>query len=271
MKPEKIGFIGAGNIAEALIRGIITSGYLDPGQIIISDTDSGRLNYVHSTLGPLVAENNSDNAAKSQIIFLTVKPTQVLSVAEEIAQSIGPNSFIISVAAGKLLGSIKSKLNGHNKTCRIMPNLAVNVRKGTIGLYAEGDIAEDDLKPILSLLGAVGSVFRIDEEILMPAVTALSGSAPAYYVMMADALIEYGISQGLNKELAVSMILETMEGSASWASNSNIPLSDLWKRVVTPGGTTEAGITYYNEKGFIDIFVEGLSRAVNKGKQIGDG
>ena len=104
----------------------------------------------------------------------------------------------------------------------------------------------------------------------MPVITALSGSAPAYYVMMASALVNYGASHGMDKDLAISMILSTMEGSAAWAMNSKIDLEELWKKVVTPGGTTEAGIKYYDEKGFIDIFIEGLDRATKRAKEMGD-
>lgn len=266
----KISFIGAGNIAEALIRGIITSGTLDPGQIIVSDVNQNRLTLMNQTLGTLIAANNNEAAEKADILFLTVKPFQVLEVCEKISSSINKNAFVISVAAGKSLRSVKERLQNHHRTCRIMPNLACGVKKGTIGLFAMEDLAAQELAPVAEILSGTGRIFRLRDEKLMPAITALSGSAPAYYVMMADALINYGVSQGLDREVAAQMILSTMEGSAAWAANGKIPLQDLWRKVVTPGGTTEAGIKHYNEKGFIEIFVEGLNRATQKAKDLGD-
>lgn len=266
----KIGFIGAGNIAEAMIRGIITSGHLDPGKIVISDINQDRLNKLNQSLGTMVAENNIDNAKQVNALFIAVKPAQIFDVASEIKNHVKKETFIISLVAGKSLESIKSRLNKHSRICRIMPNLAASVRKSTITLFTEKNITASDLHPLHSLLSCAGKVFQIEDEKLMASITALSGSAPAYYVMMADALIKYGISQGMDQELAKQMILATMEGTASWALNSKIPLEHLWKQVVTPGGTTEAGINHYNENRFIEIFVEGLDRATERAREMGD-
>lgn len=269
--PQTVGFIGAGHIAEAMIRGIITSGYLDPGQIIISDTNQKRLIQVNQMLGATIAWSNEDNAAQSRIVFLAVKPAQVVDVARQVSTSVGPEHSVISVAAGTSLGRVREALGpGCARLCRIMPNLSASVRRSTIGLYAEPGLGPEDLGPVTDLLGRLGKVFRIEDEAQMAVVTALSGSAPAYYVMMADALIRYGVSQGIPQELATAMILGTMEGSAAWAASSKIPLEELWRRVVTPGGTTEAGITHYTEKGFLEIFVEGLVRSTQRARELGD-
>jgi pyrroline-5-carboxylate reductase len=270
MKSHSIGFIGGGHIAEALIRGIVTSGYADPGQIRVSDPHQERLEHLHRTMGIRIASNNNELASEVDLIFLTVKPNQIALVAEEIKDHLKNNPFIISVAAGKSLHLIKEHLNNYKNICRIMPNLASSVKKSTISLYADPELSTQCISEVHSLLSSTGKVFRINEEKLMASITALSGSAPAYYVMMADALVNYGVSQGLDKELATDMILSTMEGSAIWASNAKIELGELWKHVVTPGGTTEAGINYYTEKGFIDIFIEGLDRATRKAKGMGD-
>jgi pyrroline-5-carboxylate reductase len=148
--------------------------------------------------------------------------------------------------------------------------LSTSVRRSTIGLYAEAGLSSEELAPVFALLSQLGRVFRVDDEALMAVITALSGSAPAYYVMMADALVSYGIAQGMPPELAAEMILGTMEGSAAWALASRVPLGELWRKVVTPGGTTEAGMNHYREKGFIEIFVEGLSRSVARARELGD-
>jgi pyrroline-5-carboxylate reductase len=271
MREERsVGFIGAGNIAEAMIRGLITSGWIDPGQITISDQRQKRLIAVHESLGPVIAWSNEDNAARSRILFLTVKPAQVAAVAHEIGGALGSQHFVVSVAAGTSLRRIRDALGGAPRLCRIMPNLSAGVRRSTIGLYAEPDLPRDALAPVLDLLGQLGRVFRIEDEAHMAVVTALSGSAPAYYVMMAEALVRYGVSQGIPEELATSMILGTMEGSAAWALGAQVPLGELWRKVITPGGTTEAGMSYYSEKGFIETFVEGLARSTERARELGD-
>jgi len=267
---ERVGFVGAGNIAESMIRGIITSGCLDPGQIVVSDADEKRLIQVHKTLGATIAWSNAENAAQARILFLTVKPAQIAAVAAQIRPVLRPDQYVVSVAAGTSLARARAALGPAPRLCRIMPNLSASVRKSAIGLCAEGPAAAGELGPVHEILGRLGTVFRIDDEQQMAVVTALSGSAPAYYVMMADALIRYGVSQGIPEELATAMILGTMEGSAAWALGARAPLAELWRRVVTPGGTTEAGIDYYAEKGFLDIFVEGLARSTRRAREIGD-
>jgi pyrroline-5-carboxylate reductase len=268
---QTVGFIGAGNIAEAMIRGLITSGTLDPGQIAISDVNEARLLQLHRTLGATITTSNEENAARSKILFLAVKPAQVVDVARGVSGAVGPDHAVVSVAAGTSLGRIRAALGPAPRLFRIMPNLATSVRRSTIGIVAEPGSADGGADgPVHALLGSMGTVFRIADEAQMAAVTALSGSAPAYYVMMADALIQFGVSQGMPREVATAMILGTMEGSAAWAASSRVPLEELWRRVVTPGGTTAAGIDYYTEKGFLDIFVEGLTRSTQRARELGD-
>ena len=270
MKSDCVGFIGGGHIAEALIRGITASGYVDAGKIIVSDADGKKLQRLEKAVGTRPADNNTHAASQAGILFLAVKPGQISEVADEIAGVLDKNVFVISVAAGKLLATIKKHLNGHKNVCRIMPNLAASVGRGTIGLFAEKEHTGKSLAAVWSLLSSVGEVLRIEDEKLMTTVTALSGSAPAYYVMMADALVRFAVSQGMDESLAREMVLSTMEGSACWASDSETPLGELWRDVVTPGGPTEAGVKYYDEKKFIETFVEGLRRAAEKAAKLSD-
>jgi len=270
MHVERVGFIGAGNIAESMIRGIITSGFLDPGQIVVSDIRREQLDRLHKMLGPTIAASNRENVTQSTIVFLAVKPSQVVDVAHEIRTVARADQYVVSIAAGTSLKRIREALGGKPRLCRIMPNLSASVRKSIISLFADPSLHTDDLAPVCSLLSRIGRGFRGDNEKLMAVITALSGSAPAYYLMMAEALVSYGVSQGMTREMATAMILGTMEGSAAWALNSKFSMGDLWRKVVTPGGTTEAGMQYYDERGFLDIFVEGLRRSTCRARELGD-
>ncbi|MBI4860509.1 MAG: pyrroline-5-carboxylate reductase [Candidatus Riflebacteria bacterium] len=207
MHHEHIGFIGSGNIAESIIRGLITSGHVDPGQIIISDVRQEQLDRVHQTLGPMIAASNQETVARANIVFLAVKPAQVPGVARELRDVARSDQFFISVAAGTSLARVRDALGEKPRLCRIMPNLSASVRKSIISLYAEPAMTIQDLAPVYSVLSQVGKVFRVEDEALMSVTTALSGSAPAYYLMMAEALVEFGISQGLPREIATAMIL----------------------------------------------------------------
>ncbi len=267
---KKLSFIGAGNITRAMIRGCITSRQYDHGEIEVTDCSEEQKKSVQKQLGVCVVDNNKEIALKSEVLFLCVKPHQLIEVAEEIKPHLPKNSIVISVAAGKSLQLLQESLAEGQSAVRIVPNLASRVCKGTICLYAPPHTDPSILNELKILFELLGQVFFVDNEKLMAAITALSGSAPAYYVMMAEALIKYGCSEGLEPELAKKMILSTMEGSAAWAANAKIPLDDLWRKVVTPGGTTEAGINYYNEKGFVDTFIEGLNRATKRAQEMGD-
>ncbi len=270
MPAERVGFIGAGHLADAMIRGFITSGYLDPGQIVISDIDEERLRVVHQRLGPAIAESNADNAERCEVVFLAAKPAQIVPIAQQIRPAVRSGQLIVSVAAGTSLARVRGVLGPEPTVCRIMPNLATSVRRGTIGLFVEEGQDDRELQPLYALLSQVGKVFRIEDEAHMAAITALSGSAPAYYVMMAEALVSYGVSQGIAEDLLRDMILSTMEGTASWAGQAKLPLGPLWRRVVTTGGTTEAGMQHYQRKGFLETFVEGLARSTERARELGD-
>lgn len=269
MHVERVGFIGAGNITESMIRGIITSGCLDPGHVVISDVREGRLLEMNRMLGPAIAESNLDVVREADIVFLAVKPAQVETVSREIAPAVGPDHVVVSVAAGTSLERVRWALGDRCRLCRIMPNLAASVRRSTIGLYA-GELPDGELAPLFSLLSHLGRVFRVEDEGLMAVITALSGSAPAYYVMMAEALVRFGVEQGMSEELASAMVLETMEGAAAWARQGRVPMAELWRRVVTPGGTTEAGIAHYEAHRFLETFVEGLDRSTRRARELGD-
>jgi len=268
---KKIGFIGAGNIAEAIIRGLISSSLYDSGEIIISDAVKKRTIDLNKRMGVAVADDNLQLIDLADVIFISVKPNMVESVLYEIKKNLLHEKILISLAAGKSLGKLKSMLDGYKYIVRIMPNLAAKVRKSTVSLYADSDFSSARLESVKKILSAFGRVFVIEDELLMPSITALSGSAPAYYVMMANALIEFGVEEGMERELATKMILQTMEGAALWAESSKIPLSELWQQVVTPGGTTEAGINHFTKNKFLETFVEGLRLATKKAKEMGDG
>jgi pyrroline-5-carboxylate reductase len=267
-KDFSLGFIGGGHICEALTRGIILSGYLDPGMIYVSTLEEQRRIDLHKRLGVRTDKNNTELAETVDLLFLSVRPLELLKVCKEIAPFIKKETIVVSVAAGIRLDRIISALQGHINTLRIMPNLPAKVKSSTTVIYSNPEIDKTSVEQLINFLKGFGLVLKIDKEELMDPITVLSGSAPAYYMMIADALIKYGIEEGIPKEICTQIILDTMEGSAQWAMHSKEDPGKLWPMVVTKGGVTAEGMEVFNNKGLIEIFIEGLKSATKKAKEI---
>jgi pyrroline-5-carboxylate reductase len=267
-KDFKVGFIGGGHICEAITRGIILSGYVDPGMIHISTLESERRRELHETLGVRTDKTNKEAAQTADLLFLSVRPLELLPVCEEIASSLKPDTIVVSVAAGITTDRIRKSLGGHKNLVRIMPNLPARVRSSTTVVYPTPECSKDLYKELKSFMGGFGEVIEINKEELIDPVTVLSGSAPAYYIMIADALIEYGVSEGIPKDTCTRLVLDTMEGAAQWAMNSKEDPKTLWPQVVTKGGITATGMEVYNKKGLLGIFIEGLKAATQKARSI---
>lgn len=267
-KDFKIGFIGGGHICEAITRGIILSGYVDPGMICISTLELQRRKELHDRLGVRTDGSNKEVAGMVDLLFLSVRPLELLSVCEEIASSLKPDTMIVSVAAGITTDRIRHSLGGHKDLVRIMPNLPARVRSSTTVVYPTPECDKKAYIGLKDFMNGFGEVIEINKEELIDPVTVLSGSAPAYYIMIADALIEYGVSEGIPKDTCTRLVLDTMEGAAQWAMHSQEDPKTLWPQVVTKGGITATGMEVYNKKGLLGIFVEGLKAATQKARSI---
>ncbi|MEI6080615.1 MAG: pyrroline-5-carboxylate reductase [bacterium] len=267
-KDFKVGFIGGGHICEALTRGIIVSGYVDPGMISISTLEAERRKELHERLGVRTDRTNKEVAEMVDILFLSVRPLELLAVCKEISTHIKKDTIIVSVAAGITTDKIFEALNGHKNLVRIMPNLPARVRSSTTVIYPTKTCEQHMLEELKNFMAGFGEVIQIDKEDLIDPITVLSGSAPAYYIMIADALIEYGISEGIPKDTCTRLVLDTMEGAAQWAMHSQEDPKELWPQVVTKGGITATGMEVYNKKKLLEIFVEGLRAATEKARSI---
>ncbi|MEI6093184.1 MAG: pyrroline-5-carboxylate reductase [bacterium] len=267
-KDFAVGFIGGGHICEAITRGIIISGYVDPGMISISTLEEERRKELHKQLGVVTNLSNIDLAKTVDILFLSVRPLEILSVCEEISKSLQNTTTVITVAAGIKTDEIKATLGGHKNLIRIMPNLPARVGSSTTVIYKTKDCDEQHYNRAKEFMNGFGEIIEIEKEALIDPVTVLSGSAPAYYMMIADALIDYGVSEGIPKDICTRLVLDTMEGAAQWGMHGQEAPKDLWPKVVTKGGITATGMEVYNKKGLINIFIEGLKAATEKARAI---
>lgn len=267
-KDFKVGFIGGGHICEAITRGIIISGYVDPGMISISTLEAERREELHKRLGVVTNLSNVDIAKTVDILFLSVRPLELLSVCEEISKSLDNKTTVITVAAGINTDDIKIKLGGYKNLIRIMPNLPARVGSSTTVVYRGKGCDDQHYSRAKKFMKGFGETIEIEKEELIDPITVLSGSAPAYYMMIADALIDYGVSEGIPKDTCTRLVLDTMEGAAQWGMHGQEEPKDLWPKVVTKGGITATGMEVYNRKGLLDIFVQGLKAATEKARSI---
>ena len=273
---KNIGFLGAGNLAEALIKGLISSESVAPGHIVASDRMSERLVHLAEAYEVKVFNKNFEAVRNADIIFLTVKPQDVVGVLEEIAPEINHGKLLISVAAGittaRIMDALKEAgLKHFIPVVRAMPNTPATVREAATAICAGPGAGESHLELAAALFSTVGSVTVIEDESLMDAVTALSGSGPAYVFLFMEALIEGGVKLGLARETAKSLVMQTVFGAASLAMESTKELSELRNMVTSPGGTTMAGLKKLGEGGFCEIIEKALEAAAIRAGELANG
>lgn len=270
---KTIGFLGAGNLAEALIKGLLASKSVSAAQITASDTVASRLAHLAEAYEIKVCSRNFEVAAASDILFITVKPNDVPSLLKEVAPEIGKGTLLISAAAGVTTAAIEEALRGAGigrlpAIIRAMPNTPAIVREGMTGLYAASGASRNDLKLAGAVFGSVGKVAVVDDEDLLNPVTGLSGSGPAYVFLFMEALTEAGFKAGLSEADSKTLAIQTTLGAARLAMESEKSLSELRKMVSSPGGTTIEGLKKLEEAGFKASVMDAVEAATKRAREL---
>ncbi|UCE78873.1 MAG: pyrroline-5-carboxylate reductase [Nitrospiraceae bacterium] len=258
-----IGFIGGGNMAEALIKGLISEGKKN---IIVSDPSEERRDYLARSYSVSVSASNKEVVSSSAIIILAVKPQIIEGVLDEIAGLISDQQTIVSVAAGITLPYLESKLKT-KRVIRVMPNTPALVREGMAVMSSCGCLLEQEVAAVRGILMSVGKVITLPES-LMNAVTALSGSGPAFIAMFIDALIESGEQSGLSAADAKMLSIQTLLGTARLLDTGLTP-QQLREMVTSPGGTTAAGLHVFEQKNLKSIVHEAITAAKERAEELG--
>ena len=266
---SSIGFIGAGNMAQALINGIIQAGKFAPSDIMVSDISAERLKWLAKEYGVVAVSNNTDIVQKADIVVLSVKPQVMARVLEEIKTDIKKNSVVISIAAGITVESISSVL-GDVQVIRVMPNTPSLVSEGMSGLYSP-NASDNAMQGALEILEGAGKAVIVDNEDLIDAVTAVSGSGPAYFFLLMEEMIKTAQKLGLSKDTATDLVLQTAKGASILAEIAQLKgetAEELRRKVTSPGGTTEAAINTFKD-GFLDKLVEkAMTAAYDRSKEL---
>ena len=266
---SSIGFIGAGNMAQAIINGIIQAGQFAPADIMVSDISGDRIIDLFKMYGVTGVSNNTAIAQKADIIVLSVKPQVMAGVLEEIKGSIKENSVVISIAAGITVDAI-SKVLGDAQIIRVMPNTPSLVSEGMSGLYSP-NASDNTMQNALKIFSAIGKAVIVGNEDLIDAVTAISGSGPAYFFLLMEEMIKTAQKLGLPEDTATELVLQTAKGASILAEIAQLngeSAEELRRKVTSPGGTTEAAINTFKD-GHIDKLVEkALTAAYDKSKKL---
>ncbi len=266
---RSIGFIGAGNMAAALIKGFLDAELYDAKQMWVSDVDAKRLSLIKKRFKVDAAPNNATLVAKSKIIILAVKPQVIEQVLTELRALITPDHLFISIAAGIPTLRIENTLGVRVRVLRVMPNTPATVGKGMSVLVRGRFATPADEKLGVKLLSAVGAAVAIPHERMLDAVTGLSGSGPAYVYLFAEGLIAGGIQAGLPGPLAVQLAFQTIAGAAAMLLETGDTPESLRAQVSSPGGTTLAGLGELNRRGFKDSIASAIIAATRRAQELG--
>ena len=265
---DNIAFIGAGNMAGALIAGLIADG-TSPEQIIATDPSVEKCETLSAATGIRTLHDNREAAALARIVVLAVKPQVLRQVAQELAVQVQDRRpLVISIAAGVRCDSLQAWLGGDVPLVRTMPNTPAMIQSGATVLYATPMVSEAQRGQAESLMRSVGLTQWIKDEALMDAVTALSGSGPAYYFLIMEAMENAARELGLSAETAHLLTLQTAFGAAKMALESSESPESLRARVTSPGGTTERAIRALEQGGIRDLFRSALEAARDRSVEL---
>ncbi len=276
---RKIGFIGAGNMAEAIVGALTGSEMVEPLNIMVSDVSEERLAVFAEQYGVNTSTDNTRVFSESEVVVLAVKPQIMEKILREITEQEGygpgKRKIVVSIAAGittrKMEGFLYASLSGEERgrmpVVRVMPNTPALVLEGMSGMSANSHALPEDLEITRGILESMGKVIEFEEKHL-DAVTALSGSGPAYVFYLVEAMVAAGERMGLGREDAVTMTLQTMGGALKLLEASGEAPEELRRRVTSPGGTTEAAINYMEENKVGKLIVEGIQAASARSKEL---
>jgi pyrroline-5-carboxylate reductase len=268
MENRKIGLIGAGNMASALIRGLLGSKTLRPEQVRASDLRADHLAALSEQYGVQTHTENAELVAWANVVVLAVKPQVIDRVLDQISGDINSDTLVISIAAGVPLRAIEARLPNGTRVLRVMPNTAAIALAGAAGIAPGSHATAADTQFTKALFDATGRSVVLDES-LLDAVTGLSGSGPAYVMMIIDALADGGVKVGLHRETALLLAAQTVYGSAKLLLETGEHPGKLKDMVTSPGGTTIAGIHTLESGGLRRTLMDAVEVATKRSAELG--
>ncbi len=268
MQKTRIAFLGAGNMGRSLIGGLIANGY--PADLLCAaDPNTRQRQHLASLFNMSVYEDNLQAVADAEVIVMAVKPQNVHETIVSITDKLNKNSpLLISIAAGVRLSAISRSAGKALPVVRVMPNTPALIQAGVAALFANEQVTRQQLQLAETIMRSVGVAIWLDDEAKLDAVTAVSGSGPAYFFLLMEAMQRAAVEQGIDTEQARVLTLETALGAAKMARESKLSTTELRRQVSSPGGTTEAAIQLMEEGGLPDLVVRAIEAASTRSREL---
>ena len=262
-----IGFIGAGNMAYALIKGLLNNGF-DANQINISDPNEELLRNRESELKVSTYSDNASLLSNSDVIFFAVKPQVLSNVCLELKGTVKSKHLFVSIVAGIRSSDINRWLGGNFSLIRTMPNTPALFQSGVTGLFANELVDNEQKSLVSSILSSVGECFWVNEEKLIDAITAISGSGPAYFFLLMESMKQAGMALGLDEETANSLSIQTAYGASLMANKTGKDSRTLRSEVTSPNGTTQSAIESFQDQNFEGIVANATRAAYDRAREL---
>ena len=270
LKDKKISIIGTGNMGEALVSGLVASGSCKPADMICTDIREDQLKSVKEKYAVITMTSNTEAVKAGEIVIYAVKPQIIASVFRETAAALDMSKLVISIAAGVPLAAIESCLNKKLRLIRVMPNIAAFVRESATVVAAGENATATDIKLAMAIFDSMGKSIFIKENVLMDAITGLSGSGPAYIFLIVEALADAGVKVGLSRQEALFLSTQTVLGAAKLLLETQEHPGRLRDMVTSPGGTAIAGIHTLEKGGLRTTLINAVEVATNRSKELGE-
>lgn len=266
----RIGFIGSGNMAGAMIKGIVAARLVPPGAILVSDVVRPKVQSLRRRFGVAAAPDNRALVAASSIVVLAVKPQSLPEVLDDLGGVEKKHALFVSIAAGFPLARLRQGLGADARLVRAMPNTPALLGKGMTVLVRGGKATSTDERKALGLFRAVGDAIAVRDEALLDPVTGVSGSGPAFVYLFAEALIAAGEREGLDPAISKRLVLQTLDGASAMLREAKMTPQGLREMVTSPGGTTRAGLDALAAGRFTDVVASAIRSATDRSRELGN-
>src|SRR4051794_14542133 len=266
----RVAILGAGTIGESLLRGFLSACWRQPGEIVATVRDDERARELEARHGVRVTLSNAEAVAGASLVVIAVKPQDFDTLLGEIGGLLTPEQTVLSVAAAIPTAAIEGQIADGVPVVRAMPNRPATVHEGIAGICAGAHAADEHLRLAEEALGHLGAVVRVPER-YMDAVTAVSGSGPAYFALLAEAMIEAGILLGLSREISTQLVVQTMLGTARLLRDEGLHPVELREQVTSPGGTTIRAIRELELAGVRAAFLNAIQAAMERSRELAAG
>jgi len=264
-----LAVLGVGNMGAALCRGVLKAGLIPADRLVVADKAADRAAQLAADEGARAAASNREAVAHASVVIIAVKPQDVHALMAEVGGGLGPDTLLISIAAGVATAYFESLMPAGARVVRAMPNTPALVGLGAVGLAAGAHASADDVELARTLFASMAEVVVVDDEGLIDAVTAVSGSGPAYIFYLVEAMVAAGVAEGLSESDALVLARRTALGAGALLERSGEPPAVLRQRVTSPGGTTQAAIERLDQAHVRDLLIAAVRRAAERSRELG--